>query len=43
MSSANPKYKMVPQASNWTVVDMYPPAGCIVSPNDQIDLNVTKP
>jgi PASTA domain len=43
MSSANPKYKMVLVAKNWTVVDMYPPAGCVVSQYDQVDLNVTKP
>jgi hypothetical protein len=43
MSSANPNYKIVLQALNWTVVDMYPPAGCTVSPYDRIDLSVTKP
>ncbi|MBE1551852.1 hypothetical protein GGC64_005939 [Mycobacterium sp. OAS707] len=43
MSSANPRYKMVLQASNWTVVSMYPPAGCTVHPYEQVELNVTKP
>jgi hypothetical protein len=43
MTSANPDYKMVLEAKNWMVVSMYPPAGCAVSPYDEVSLNVTKP
>jgi len=43
MSSANPDYKMVLVAKNWMVVSMEPPAGCSVSPDSEVDLNVTKP
>ena len=42
LSSANPKYKMVIEAANWTVVSMEPPAGTVVQPDDPGVVKVTK-
>jgi beta-lactam-binding protein with PASTA domain len=42
LSSANPKYTMVVEAANWTVVSMEPPAGTVVQPDDPVVVKVTK-
>ncbi|MCV6977157.1 Stk1 family PASTA domain-containing Ser/Thr kinase [Mycobacterium bourgelatii] len=43
LSSANPKYKSVWVASNWTVVSTDPNPGCIVGPYNSVVVYVTKP
>lgn len=43
LSSANPKYKSVWVASNWTVVSTDPNPGCILGRNNIIKVYVTKP
>jgi hypothetical protein len=43
LSSANPKYKSVWVASNWTVVSTDPNPGCVVGHDNLITVYVTKP
>ncbi len=43
LSSANPKYKMVVNAANWTAVSIEPAPGTVVSADDTVILKVTKP
>jgi hypothetical protein len=42
LSSANPDYKSVWVASNWTVVGTDPAAGCVIGPSTRITVYVTK-
>lgn len=43
LSSANPKYSMVLNASNWKVVSIEPSPGSVVKADDPIVVKVTKP
>jgi hypothetical protein len=43
LSSANPKYKSVWVASNWTVVSTDPNPGCVVGHDNLVTVYVTKP
>jgi beta-lactam-binding protein with PASTA domain len=43
LSSANPKYSMVIDYSNWTVVSIEPAAGTSVDADDPVVVKVTKP
>lgn len=42
LSSANPNYKSVWKASNWTVVSTDPGPGCMISPHYPVTVYVTK-
>jgi hypothetical protein len=42
LSSANPDYKMVLVASNWTVVSIDPAPSCLVNRYDRVMVYVTK-
>ncbi|WP_142282710.1 PASTA domain-containing protein [Mycobacterium aquaticum] len=42
LSSANPEYKSVWVASNWTVVSTDPPPGCSINAHHQVVVYVTK-
>jgi len=42
LSSANPDYKSVWVASNWTVVSTDPTPGCLVNRYDRVVVYVTK-
>lgn len=42
LSSANPEYKSVWVASNWTVVSTDPAPGCLVAPDGHVVVYVTK-
>ncbi|MGR6978387.1 PASTA domain-containing protein [Mycobacteroides abscessus] len=42
LSSANPNYKSVWKASNWTVVSTDPGPGCVISPHYPVTVYVTK-
>jgi hypothetical protein len=43
LSSANPKYKSVWVASNWTVVSTDPHPGCVIGHENLVTVDVTKP